>query len=70
MIKPIQAILYILRGNLTLENKTVPVIKRNYPLDKTPCVNIDDSAGVVTVRATGIFENHKKNNTQHPLMDR
>lgn len=49
MIKPIQAILYILRGNLTLENKTVPVIKRNYPLDKTPCVNVDDSAGVVTV---------------------
>ena len=49
MIKPIQAILYILRGNITLDGKTVPVIKRNYPLDKTPCVNIDDSASVVTL---------------------
>ena len=49
MIKPIQMILYVLRGNVTLEGKTVPVIKRNYPLDKTPCINIDDSASVVTV---------------------
>lgn len=49
MIKPIQAILYILRGNVILDDKVVPVIKRNYPLDKTPCINIDDSASVVTV---------------------
>lgn len=49
MIKPIQAIIYILRGNLVLDDKVVPVIKRNYPLDKTPCVNIDDSASVITV---------------------
>lgn len=49
MIKPIQAIIYILRGNVQLNGKTVPVIKRNYPLDKTPCINIDDSASVVTV---------------------
>lgn len=49
MIKPIQAILYILRNNVTDDGKTIPVIKRNYPLDKTPCINIDDSASVVTV---------------------
>lgn len=49
MIKPIQAILYILRGNVILDDKIVPVIKRNYPLDKTPCINIDDSASVTTV---------------------
>ena len=49
MIKPIQAILYILRGNITLDGKTVPVIKRNYPLDKTPCINIDDSASITTL---------------------
>lgn len=49
MRKPIQAILTILRNNITLDGKTVPVIKRNYPLDKTPCVNIDDSASTVTV---------------------
>ena len=30
MIKPIQAILYILRGNLVLDDKVVPVINRNY----------------------------------------
>ena len=49
MRKPIQAIIYILRGNITLDGNTVPVIKRNYPLDKTPCINIDDSASTVTV---------------------
>jgi hypothetical protein len=49
MIKPIQAIIYILRNNVVLDDKIVPVIKRNYPLDKTPCINIDDSASVVTV---------------------
>ena len=48
MIKPIQAILYILRGNIIIDDKVVPVIKRNYPLDKTPCINIDDSASVTT----------------------
>lgn len=49
MRKPIQAILYILRNNLQYNGKTIPVIKRNYPIDKTPCVNIDDSASTVTV---------------------
>lgn len=49
MRKPIQAILHILRGNVTHDGKTVPVIKRNYPLDKTPCINIDDSASTVTL---------------------
>lgn len=49
MIKPIQAILYILRGNIIIDDKIVPVIKRNYPLDKTPCINLDDSASSVTV---------------------
>ena len=48
--KPIQAIIQILRGNVLCEGKTVPVIKRNYPLDKTPCINIDDSASTITVK--------------------
>ena len=63
MIKPIQAILYILRGNVTLNGKTIPVIKRNYPLDKTPCINIDDSASVATIDKK-IF--NKKNNNGEP----
>lgn len=51
MRKPIQAIIYILRNNVyTADGQKVPVIKRNYPLDKTPCINIDDSAGTTTIR--------------------
>ena len=53
MITPIKFILTILHNNL---NKPVedgggiiPVIKRSYPLDKTPCVTIDDSGGSTTL---------------------
>lgn len=50
MRKPIQATIQVLRNNvLTEDGKTVPVIKRNYPLDKTPCINIDDSASTATL---------------------
>ena len=63
MIKPIQATIHILRGNVTLDGKTVPVIKRNYPLDKTPCINIDDSASVTTV---GKKIYNRKNNEGEP----
>lgn len=63
MIKPIQAIIYILRNNVVLDGKVVPVIKRNYPLDKTPCINIDDSASVVTV-SKRIF--NKRNSEGEP----
>lgn len=63
MIKPIQAIIYILRNNVrTDDGKIVPVIKRNYPLDKTPCINIDDSASVVTVNKR-IY--NRKNNDEN-----
>ena len=62
MIKPIQATLHILRGNINHNGKTVPVIKRNYPLDKTPCINIDDSASVVTINKK--IYNRDNTNTQ------
>lgn len=64
MRKPIQAIIHILRGNVTLDGKTVPVIKRNYPLDKTPCINIDDSASTTTIRKQIYNKKTDKGNTQ------
>lgn len=37
--------LCVLKGNIVLNNKIVPVIKRGYPLDKSPCITLDDSGG-------------------------
>lgn len=48
MIKPILALIHILKGNIKLNGQTVPLIKRSYPLDKTPCITLDDSAGSST----------------------
>lgn len=50
MIKPIQAMLTILQGKIILQDGTdVRVRKRPYPLDKTPCLTIDDSGGTSLV---------------------
>jgi len=48
MIKPILALIHILKGNIKLNGQPVPLIKRSYPLDKTPCITLDDSAGTST----------------------
>ena len=45
MIPPIKAIKRVLWGNIVLDGNKIPVIKRSYPYDKTPCVTIDDSGG-------------------------
>ncbi len=45
MIPPIKAVRRVLWGNITLDGKKIPVVKRSYPYDKTPCVTIDDSGG-------------------------
>ena len=45
MIPPLNAIKRILWGNVRYKDKLVPVIKRSYPYDKTPCITIDDSGG-------------------------
>lgn len=66
MMKPIQAMLYILQGKVILSDDTlVPVIKRPYPIDKTPCITIDNSSG------TSIYEKQIINkdlpiNEDHP----
>ena len=48
MINPIIAIIKLLKGRLILNDNIVPVIKRYYPYDNSPCVTFDDSAGGVT----------------------
>ncbi|MBR3214806.1 MAG: hypothetical protein IKF79_09905 [Methanosphaera sp.] len=44
MIKPLQAMLYILQGKIILNDSTdVRIVKREYPIDKTPCITIETS---------------------------
>lgn len=43
-----QAILRVLRGNIFLDGKEIPVLGRYYPTDQTPCITLDDSAGAST----------------------
>lgn len=45
----IKALLRVLRCNITINDKVVPVVKRNYPLDKTPCVILENSGGSNTL---------------------
>lgn len=53
MITPIRFILDVLYGNLYKMSDdgggVIPVIKRSYPLDKTPCITLDDSGGSNTL---------------------
>lgn len=49
MKNSVKALLEILQGNVLYQGTTVPVIKRGYPLDKSPCITLDDSAGTVTI---------------------
>lgn len=68
MIPPVEAIKRVLWGNLELDGKLVPVIKRSYPYDKTPCVTIDDSSPSGFVNRLIITENFPVNES-HPLFD-
>lgn len=44
MIKPLQVMLYILQGKIILDDSTdVRIVKREYPIDKTPCITIETS---------------------------
>ena len=69
MIKPIQAILYILQGRVILEDNTdVRIIKRDYPIDKTPCITIDNSSGTASIQKHVIDKDCKLPST-HPQYD-
>ena len=51
MIKPIRAIIAMLQGRIILEDTTdVRIVKREYPVDKTPCVTIDNSSGTAVIQ--------------------
>lgn len=75
MIPPIQAIRRVLWGNVYCEGKKVPVIKRNYPYDKTPCVTIDDSASSgfvhreITTEKYPVKEGHPLYDPFHPFKE-
>jgi len=69
MIKPIHAIIKMLQGRVILTDSTdVRIVKRTYPIDKTPCITIDNSGG------TAIINKHITNKdyiipTNHPQYD-
>jgi len=51
MIKPIQAIIRMLQGRIILNDGTdVRIVKRDYPIDKTPCITIDNSSGTAVIQ--------------------
>jgi hypothetical protein len=73
MIKPIQAIIRILQGKIILNDGTdVRIRKRTYPIDKTPCITIDNSGGTsviqkhVTNKDYIIPENHPQYDQENP----
>lgn len=44
MIPVVDAIRRVLWSNVVLDTHKIPVVKRSYPYDKTPCITIDDSS--------------------------
>lgn len=74
MIKPIQAIIRMLQGRIILEDSTdVRIVKRTYPIDKTPCITIDNSGGTaliqkhITNKDYIIPEDHPQYDEENPL---
>ncbi len=56
MIKPLRAIIQMLQGKIILnDDRDVRIIKREYPIDRTPCITMDDSGG------TGLIQKHITN---------
>ena len=69
MIKPLQAILYMLQGRVILEDTTdVRIVKREYPIDKTPCITMDNSSGTSVIQKHVIDHDCKLQST-HPQYD-
>lgn len=68
MIPPVKAIRRILFDNVVYNDEIVPVKKRTYPYDTTPCITIDDSG------SSAFMERHIENvkyplSTEHPQYD-
>lgn len=73
MIKPIRAIITMLQGRIILQDTTdVRIVKRTYPIDKTPCITIDNSSGTaiiqkhITNKEYPIPETHPQYDEQNP----
>ncbi len=50
MIKPMRALIKTLQGKIILDDGTdVRIVKRDYPIDKTPCITIDNSGGTAII---------------------
>ena len=70
MIKPIHAIIAMLQGRIILTDSTdVRIVKRDYPIDKTPCVTIDDSGGTAIINKHITNKDYLIPNT-HPQYDK
>lgn len=65
MLNSERFLLDLLRKKITTsDGAIVPVIKRSYPLDKTPCICLDNSGGA------NIIQKFKLHNPQEYLVDR
>lgn len=47
IISPILFMVYLLKDRVKLNDNVVPVIKKIYPLDKTPCITLNDTSSKV-----------------------
>ena len=68
MIPLVKAIRRVLFDKVTLDGEIVPVIKRSYPYDKTPCITIDDSGGSAFMQRHILNVDYPVDNT-HPQFD-
>lgn len=50
MITPTRVIIEILKDNIILNNTPIRLIKQTSPIDRTPCITIDDSSGIATTQ--------------------
>ena len=70
MIKPIRAIIRMLQGRVILEDSTdVRIVKRDYPIDKTPCITIDNSSGTAVIQKNITYKDFRIPE-DHPQYDK
>ncbi|MBQ6220028.1 MAG: hypothetical protein IJH63_00340 [Methanobrevibacter sp.] len=68
MIPPVKAIRRVLFDNVRYNGEIVPVIKRTYPKDETPCITVDDSGGSAFMQRHITNEYYPLDNS-HPQFD-
>lgn len=61
MITPTKLIIEVLKDNIILNNIPIRLIKQTSPIDRTPCITIDDTGGIATTQKhiTNITINQK-----------